>query len=282
MIKIINIIYNKIKKYNYKIIILKKIFINEKIRILKHNGIKILDYPEESWSLVPFPAQKGDVFNADNLATVNRHKFTSDEKFKEAKFAGESRWSGVPIRDISWRLNVILWATGKALKNTNNGEIFIECGTGKGYMAAAIAKYHNFKLKSPDFYLIDTYLKNFNISEHNSLSPADFAYTDNVDEVKDYFKTYSSIKVVKGLIPEILNQLPKRNIALLHVDLNNAKAEKAALHFLKEYFISGTILVFDDYGGPGGEDQAIEHERFAKENEKDLLILPTGQSIIIW
>ena len=40
---------------------------SKKFNILKHNEISIDDYPETTWNLVPFPAQKGDVFNFDNL-----------------------------------------------------------------------------------------------------------------------------------------------------------------------------------------------------------------------
>ena len=154
------------------------------INILKHNGVNILDYPDKSWSLVPFPGQKGEVFNADNCATVNRH----DEA------------------------------------------VFIECGTGQGYMAAAIAQYHNFRSDSPSFYLIDNYSADLFASEGVVIpSPASFAYSDNATEVQQYFKSYPSIKVVQGFIPGILNQLPERPIAFLHVDLNNVPAENAAL-----------------------------------------------------
>jgi hypothetical protein len=77
-----------------QIVVLIGVLYGRAINILKHNGVNILNYPEKSWSLVPFPNQKGDVFNADNLATVNRHTFVSDPKFLAAKYAGESRWGG--------------------------------------------------------------------------------------------------------------------------------------------------------------------------------------------
>ena len=253
------------------------------IHILKHNGVDILNYPEKSWSLVPFPEQKGDVFNADNLATVNRHTFIKDPKFLAAKYAAESRWGSGNVRDISWRLNIILWATGRALKIANEEAIFIECGTGKGYMAAAIVEYHNFRSSSPSLYLIDNYSAELITTEGIATpSPASFAYSDNVTEVKEYFKSYPSIKVIKGLIPAVLKQLPELPIAFLHIDLNNAPAERAALRQFQNRLVPGAIIIFDDYGGFGGHDQALVHEDFAIENGKDLLILPTGQAMIVW
>ncbi len=255
------------------------------IHINKHNGISLFEYPEENWNFVPFPFQKGEIFNADNLATVNRHEFSKNEKFINARNAGESRW-GTPqkVRDISWRLHVMLWAFGLALKKTRTSEtIFVECGTGRGYMAAAIAEYHNLDDKSPTFYLIDTFTSDLVLgSGHLISSPANFAYSDGDEEVKQYFSRYSNIKVIKGLIPEALQELPKLAIGFLHLDLNNAEAESAALQYLMGQLVSGSVIIFDDYGGPGGKDQAIVHEKFASLTNKELLVLPTGQAIIIW
>ena len=252
-------------------------------KILKHNGQNILNYPENNWIFVPFPEKKGNVYNADNLATVNRHNFVNNTKFLSAKNAGEGRWEEGTVRDISWRLNIILWATGRAIRNACADEIFIECGTGRGYMAAAIAEYHNFKEGGPIFYLIDTYTRNLVTSEGiTTPSPAEFAYSNNVDEVREYFKVYPSVEVIQGFIPQILEELPQRKIAFLHIDLNNVESEKNALKHLSANLIPGAIIVFDDYGGPGGENQAFMHENFAIENNKELLILPTGQALIIW
>jgi O-methyltransferase len=255
------------------------------INLKSHNGVSVFDYPESSWNLVPFPAQKGDVFNADNLATVNRHEFLADLKFINARNAAESRW-GKPksVRDISWRLHVVLWAYGLAIKNRNAEDaICVECGTGRGYMAAGIAEFHQINGKSPNFYLIDTFTSHLVSSSGNAvISPASFAYSDGDEEVNEYFSRYECITTIKGLIPEALKQLPDAPISFLHIDLNNTNAEAAALSFLKDRLITGSIIIFDDYGGPGGQDQAIMHEKFAISVNKDLLILPTGQAVIIW
>jgi O-methyltransferase len=255
------------------------------IHFKNHNGISLFNYPEKKWNLVPFPLQKGDIFNADNLATVNRHEFLNDGNFIKARNAAESRWGfQKKVRDISWRLHVILWAFGLALQNRKmNGSIFVECGTGRGYMAAGIAEFHHLNDKSPLFYLIDTFTPDLVLTTGESISsPAHFAYSDDDAEVKQYFKRYSNIKIIKGLIPEVLNQLPKSPIGFLHIDLNNADAESAALQYLMGRLVSGSVIVFDDYGGVGGNEQAIVHEKFASLAHKNLLVLPTGQAVLIW
>jgi O-methyltransferase len=258
---------------------------NLSLRIGKHNGEDIFRYPENKWNLIPFPSSKGVVFNSDNLATVNRHSFIVETRFAKALYMAESRWlkSSDEVRDISWRLHTFIWAVGVALRSHGTDAIFVECGTGKGYMAAGAASYYNFEDSGPDFYLVDVF-QNSLVSKDGieSISPAEFAYTDNVDEVKKYFDRFPSIKVIKGLIPPVLSNIPNKPISFLHIDLNNSDAEEGALQSLKNRLCSGSVILFDDYGGFGGSCQAIVHQRFAKDNNRELLVLPTGQAVIIW
>ncbi len=258
---------------------------NLSLRIGKHNGEDIFRYPEKKWNLIPFPSFKGAVFNSDNLATVNRHSFIVETRFAKARYMAEGRWreSSKEVRDISWRLHTLIWAVGVALRSHGVDAIFVECGTGRGYMAAGAADYYNFEDSGPDFYLVDVFSNSLVAQDGlESISPAGFAYTDSVDEVKKYFDRYPSIKVVAGLIPSVLSNIPNKPISFLHIDLNSSDAEEKALQSLKNRLRSGSIILFDDYGGFGGEQQARVHERFAKDNNRELLVFPTGQAVIIW
>lgn len=185
------------------------------VKVEKHNGIKIEDYPDKSWYFIPFPSQKGHPFNNDNLATVNRHTFLEDPNFKIAKYNAESRWKSNEneiVRNISWRLHTALWTVNTGLKNINiDEEIFVECGTGKGYMAAGISSFFNWDQNKPFFYLIDSFKPT--MPEENGLQNNNrkklFVYADGDEEVKEYFSKYSKIKIIKGFLLSILNQLPK-------------------------------------------------------------------------
>jgi len=251
--------------------------------IMSHNGESIFEYPDTQWSFVPFPQQKGKIYNTDNLATVNKHDFIDEENFKASLHLAEKRW-GDPgkVRNISWRLHTLIWASGYALKNFDNSNdmIFLECGTGKGYMAAGICNYYKFNNKFPEFYLVDTF-KPYLESPNGVTNPADFAYSNDDVEVRKYFNKYANVKIITGVIPDALQILPEKKIAFLHLDLNNAQAESETLKLLKNSFIKGSIIVFDDYGGYGGNEQAKVHEEFAKIVERPLLVLPTGQGLII-
>ena len=286
------------KKDNFRLIFFTKIisllfslftFSFKKINITSHNGESIFKYPDNEWNLVPFPGQKGLPFNADNLSTVNRHSFTNSKKFQESLLVSESRWnSSTSPRDISWRLNTFLWAFGQNLNHPDiNKSIFIECGTGLGYMASGACKYFNFNESSPPFYLIDRYENtSVKITKSSETQTKSFdtldAYTDDVSAVIEYFEMYPTVNILKGSIPKVLEELPSKPILFLHVDLNTHVPEREALQILSKKFVLGTVILFDDYGGPGADLQADIHEKFAHSNNKNLLILPTGQSMIVW
>jgi hypothetical protein len=262
-----------------------KIVFLKKFILLKHNGVSLIDYPtKKGWYLVPFPIEKGQPFCADNLATISRHVFLKNQRFIAARLAGESRWGNLnDKRDITWRLDIMLSAITNSLKISDEQSIFVECGTGKGYMAAAICEYFKNVNKFPDFYLVDSFLPD--VPDDNGIQNTgnkSFVYSDNDMEVRLYFNKYKFVKILKGFIPQVLVHLPENNnISFLHVDLNNFIAEKEALNFLKLRLKKGAIVLFDDYGGYGGEKQAEIHEHFSTEMNSRLFTLPTGQALYI-
>jgi len=262
-----------------------KILFKNSFKLLKHNGELITDYPTNfGWYLAPFPIEKGKPFCADNLATTARHNFLNDEHFISAMKAGESRWGNIEHkRDISWRLHILLSAVSYSLKITNESSIFVECGTGKGYMAAAICEYFKNINHLPDFYLIDSFMPHVPDKEGNQeTGNKSFVYSEDDFEVRSYFKKYKYVKVIRGYIPKILEVLPKNNeISFLHIDLNNANAENEALEYLSGRIKKGGIILFDDYGYMGSEEQALVHEKYSNKMNFRLFTFPTGQAMFI-
>jgi hypothetical protein len=121
-----------------------------------------------------------------------------------------------------------------------------------------------------------------NVGSNIVPSPASFAYSDGAKPIIDYFSKFNNVIVVAGLLPETLNQLPRASISFLHVDLNSKDTEEACLNHLVSQFEAGTVILFDDYGGPFGSDQAEMHDHFAENHGKEILSLPTGQGLLIW
>ena len=76
-------------------------------------------------------------------------------------------------------------------------------------------------------------------------------------------------------------QSPKR-IAYLHIDLNEAPAEIAALDALFDRVVPGGIVILDDYewAGPHRAQKLAEDPWFEARHYR-VFPLPTGQGIVI-
>ena len=245
--------------------------------IARHNGARIEDYPDDRWTLVPFPSAKGQPFNADNLATVNDHSFLQDPRFVRTRAAAESRWPD-GNRDISWRLHVTLWAVDLALRLRPSCDL-LEVGVGSGYMAAGICDWFGFDLdegsaqgRCPERF---TLINRFTNPEGH------FFYAEGDQEVRQYFSRFSQVQVIKGDLPAALDDVRLSSVGFLHVDLNSAEAEAATLHRAEESLVSPCVVLFDDSGNPFCADQLEVHRRFAARWGAALLQLPTGQALCV-
>jgi hypothetical protein len=64
--------------------------------------------------------------------------------------------------------------------------------------------------------------------------------------------------------------------------MNNAKAEIDAIKFLWGKLVTGGVIVLDDYAyGELFRAQKDAWDRFATDNDFEILSLPTGQGLII-
>lgn len=89
------------------------------------------------------------------------------------------------------------------------------------------------------------------------------------------------MKFIKGAIPETLPQVDSDKIAYLHIDMNCVEPEIAAVEYFWDKLVSGAIVVLDDYGHAGHEEQRYAFNDFVKRKNVPILCLPTGQGLII-
>jgi len=253
--------------------------------ILKHNQVSIDDYNSRTFYLAPFPIEKSPIYNFDNLATSNNHEFIREKEFKKAQKKAERRWNVNKPRNISWRLHFILFFVNYCLNKASKNDIFLECGTGKGYMAEAIFNYFNWNFSKPYFFLIDTFLPysaNDNLKQKKNKN-LPFCYASNFKEINKYFSKYENVKAIKGVCPNILQAIPKnKKIIFAHIDLNNEVAEIKTLKYFvkKNLFREGSVIIFDDYGA--NKNLAKGLRSYLKKIKKKILISPTGQGIIVF
>ena len=249
---------------------------------LRHNGTALLDYPEDHWYLVPFPAQKGQPYAADNLATVNDCAFLQDPVFMAAHAAAASRWT-LGARDIRWRLHTLLWAVETALRTHPEGAL-VELGTGNGYMAAGACRWLDWGAdgltSGREFWLVDSFATD-RPDEDGVTVPRRFYYADGDADVREYFARFAGLHVVTGWLPEATAQISSSTIAFVHVDLNHAESEIQALDALVPRLLPGALVLFDDSGNPGCGEQLIAHRAWAARLGTPFLQLPSGQGLCI-
>ena len=56
------------------------------------------------------------------------------------------------------------------------------------------------------------------------------------------------VRIIRGVVPDILGEHAPEKIAFLHLDMNAPQANKGALEFLFDRLSPGAVVVFDDYG----------------------------------
>jgi hypothetical protein len=232
------------------------------------------------------------IFWGDRLLTIDKSAgFLSDPSFREAYDAvrGSHTYDQYSSpQTISWRLHTLVWAAKCGLAVEGD---FVECGTFKGDMAWVISKTVDFQSRKKKFYLYDTF---DGFSEKYS-SDADFperpCFIDFANShyrkpeiypyICDRFKDRPDIKVIKGVVPDVLHQESPEKIAFMHIDLNSPAAEVGALELLFPRMSPGAILVFDDYGWKQFHRQKEAEDEFMRKLGYTILELPTGQGLVV-
>jgi hypothetical protein len=221
-------------------------------------------------------------FDEDFLRTSNRHDFIHCPRFLAAYDRGLKAW---PTDYMwRWRVHVGLWAATHASKLPGD---FVECGVNKGFLSSAIMNYLDWNSCGKSFYLFDTYQgidERYLNEEERSKGRSEFSrrnYTSCYEETRANFSEFKNVHLVRGSVPETLPQPNIRNVAYLSLDMNCAAPEIAAANYFWDKLVTGAIILLDDYGFRGYEEQRKAFDRFAVERGIEILSLPTGQGLIL-
>jgi O-methyltransferase len=232
------------------------------------------------------------VFWGDRLLTIDKSAgFMSDPVFHKAYNAirGSHQYDQYASpQTIAWRLHTLVWAAqcGLALEGD-----FVECGVFKGDLSWVVSQVVDFEAKLKKFYLYDTfdgfsdkYSSQDDFPENpNFFSFAHQCYTDPsiYPYVCDRFRDRPAVKVVKGVVPDVLQQVAPEKIAFMHIDLNSPAAEIGALEILFPRMSSGAVLIFDDYGWKQFHRQKEAEDAYFRDLGYQVLELPTGQGLVV-
>lgn len=224
----------------------------------------------------------GSVYAADNLITFSRSAgFLEDAYFRSA-MAQHALTD--QEKSLGWRIHTLLWAAQQALHVEGD---FVECGVWKGFSFGVVTHYLKWASIPKNLYLYDTFS---GIPEaYNSENRSNAVYQQQNAEDPDAifkaaqarFEGMANVYLVRGTVPETFVQACPEKIALLHLDMNSAASEIAALEVLWDRVVPGGLIVFDDYGWAAYSAQKRAEDGFMAERGHTILELPTGQGLLV-
>ena len=221
------------------------------------------------------------VYDQDGLRTVHNHDFMKDPKFVRAYERGCKADSD---HRIEWRVHVAIWSAATAVRLHGD---FVECGVNRGVVSSAIMEYLAWNELQKTFYLLDTfagqnpkYSSHAEMKNHEAFMDNGY-YTTDASAVSRNFSEWQNVRIIQGTVPETLPQISSQAIAYLHLDMNCAEPEVAALEFLWERLVPGAMVLMDDYGYSGYEAQKLAHDDFANRHGLLIASLPTGQGLLV-
>ncbi len=226
-------------------------------------------------------SEKKANYDADGLRTVHFVPFLSNKRFEDAYRKAIHPLDPDAI-DVRYRAYIIQWAVSQVRSIPGD---FVECGTYKARAAMFILCMEDLEKLKRKFHLFDTFsgIPSGGLTSREIASNFEGMYSDvTIDEVKDKLKDYlHMVNFHVGVITDTLKCLKLDPIAFLHMDLNAAQATERALEIFYPLLQPGGIIVFDDYGWRGFEDQKEVIDQFFLHKIEKVLVLPTGQAVVI-
>ncbi len=70
-------------------------------------------------------------------------------------------------------------------------------------------------------------------------------------------------------------------LSYISIDLNITAAEIGTIEKIWDRITPGGIIVLDDYGLTGHEEQNAAWNEFASKNKRMIMALPTGQGVLM-
>lgn len=107
------------------------------------------------------------------------------------------------------------------------------------------------------------------------------AYPDCYESTKRNFSDFENVSLIRGAIPGTLSQVDAKEIAYLHIDMNCAAPETAAMRFFWPKLVPGAVIVLDDYAYHGYQPQKDAMDALGKELGFMVASLPTGQGLVV-
>jgi O-methyltransferase len=224
---------------------------------------------------------RGWSYDADGLATMHYSPFEGDPRFAQLYDEMAARWFTDEVVDARWRMwTLTRWAR---YARTVPGD-YAEFGTYRGGCAWMVLSTADLPADRR-FLLFDTFAG----IPHDHLTPAereaDFGgrlADTSVEYVAGLLAPWGDVpQLVPGDVFETAATALPDTLAFAHIDLNASAPTIHALELVYERLSPSGVIVFDDYGWRGYEDQRARIDAFVARKPEEIVALPTGQALLL-
>ncbi len=228
-----------------------------------------------------------DTYQQDGLTSIHNHEFMQDPRFVAAYARGVSAVG----QDYQWhwRVHIGLWAAQTAARLPGD---FVECGVNRGFLGSSIMALLNWDTLGKQFYLLDTFrgvdprflsqedVEQGVLEKSAELIDSGFYSTDST-KVRQNFAEWRHVSIIEGAVPDTLPLVKAEQVAFLHIDMNCAAPEIAALEYFWDRLVTGAPVLLDDYAFAGYRHQKLAMDELAAALAVAIASLPTGQGLLI-
>lgn len=222
------------------------------------------------------PERAPYVYESDGLATAWHSPFLADREWQSRYDAMARDWFSGGVVDVRWRM----WILTQMARSSDGLGAFAEFGTNRGgcaYMMLATTR------RSP-LYMFDTFagIPATNLTQEERAAGFAGSWADtSVEHVRRRLAEWADrARFCVGDVFETLEDVETGELALVHMDLNAAAATRRALEYAHPRLRAGGVIVFDDYGFTGYEDQRAVVDDFLAATQDLPVALPTGQALL--
>jgi O-methyltransferase len=219
------------------------------------------------------PMLAGGFHFADNFMTWGRNLSMLDDRPFEVAAAANAE--SASDQAIIWRRYVLACAAYHCVQLEGD---FVECGAYTGVGVKTVVDYLGGSAFPKIFWAYDLFEHDSSMLNHSMPEHGAGLY----ESVREKFAAYPQVRVIKGLIPDSFALGCPDRIAYLHIDLNQAPAEIAALDALFDRMVPGGVLILDDYEWAGiYRKQKLDEDVWFEARKYRVMPLPTGQGLVI-
>jgi hypothetical protein len=209
---------------------------------------------------------------ADNFLTWGRNmSMLDDQPFVQA---WQENVESASDEAIVWRRYVLACAAYHCVQLEGD---FVECGAYTGVGIKTVVDYLGGTKFPKTFWGYDAFEHDESMVNHAMPEHGAGLY----DRVRGKFAGYPQVRLIQGLIPQAFAKGTPDRIAYLHIDLNQAPAEIAALDQLFDRMVPGGMLILDDYEWAAYRSQKLAEDPWFDARRYRVMPLPTGQGLVI-